>query len=188
MNGRVPANGGCMMDMSHNRAALGADLGTNVRPGTWPNAALNVRQWDFPGFGPLTRIETMSGPFPAQALRVGDRVRTRKGAFAEIRWLDRVVLDEAFLHNHPEAQPVLIPGKSLGRGLPSNDVVLSPGQRVNLDGLLMPRSSCRARELIGARGGRRKSETIVTYTMFTCARPEEVKVEGLWVKLEPPHW
>lgn len=176
------------MDMSHLRAALGAGPGTAVQPGVSPAVALNTKQWDFPGFGPLTRIETISGPFPAQALRVGDRVRTRRGSYAEIRWLDRVVLDEEFLHHHPEAQPVLIPGKSLGRGLPANDILLSPGQKIGLDGLMMPRMSCVARDLIGAHGARRRSETMMTYTMFTCARPEDVKVEGLWIKLEPPHW
>lgn len=181
------------MDMSHLRAALGAELGTSVQPGASragvsPAAAPETKRWDFPGFGPLTRIETISGPFPAQALRVGDRVRTRKGSYSEIRWLDRVVLDEEFLHHHPEAQAVLIPGRSLGRGLPSGDVLLSPGQKIRLDGLMMPRNTCVAKDLIGAHGARRKIETMMTYTMFTCAQPEEVRVEGLWLALEPPHW
>jgi hypothetical protein len=177
-----------MMDMSHARVSLDSSIGSGARPTTWAEAALKVKQWDFPGFGPMTRVDTMSGPFPAQALRVGDRVRTRRGAFAEIRWVDRVVLDEEFLHHHAEAQPVLIPAKSLGRGLPAHDVLLSPGQKLSLDGLLMPRSSCVASDLVRANGARRKIETIFTYTMFLCAKPEEVKVEGLWVKLEPPHW
>lgn len=176
------------MDMSHAETSWDVVQGSSARLGAWPEAALKVKQWDFPGFGPMTRVDTLSGPFPAQALRVGDRVRTRKGAFAEIRWLDRVVLDEEFLHHHPEAQPVLIPARCLGRGLPAQDVVLSPGQRVGLDGLLMPKSSCVASDLVRAHGARRKTETIFTYTMFLCAKPEEVKVEGLWVKLEPPRW
>lgn len=176
------------MDMALLRAALAADGPPKVQPGGWTEPAPASREWDFPGFGPLTRIETISGPFPAQALRVGDRVRTRKGSYAEIRWLDRVVLDEEFMHHHPEAQPVLVPARSLGRGLPVQDILLSPGQKIGLEGLLMPRPSCTARDLIGAHGARRKIETMMTYTMFTCARPEEVKVEGLWLRLEPPHW
>jgi hypothetical protein len=177
-----------MVDMSHAKASWDVGFEAGARPGAWSEAALRVTNWDFPGFGPLTRVDTMSGPFPAQALRVGDRVRTRRGNFAEIRWVDRVVLDEEFLHKHPEAQPVLIPARSLGRGLPASDVVLSPGQKLSLDGLLMPRSSCVASDLVRANGARRKIETIFTYTMFLCAQPEEVKVEGLWVKLEPPRW
>ena len=177
-----------MVDLSHTRVSWDTVTKTGVRPSGWPEAALKVKLWDFPGFGPMTRVDTMSGPFPAQALRVGDRVRTKRGAFAEIRWVDRVVLDEEFLHHHPEAQPVLIPAKSLGRGVPAHDVMLSPGQKVNLDGLLMPRSSCVASDLVRANGARRKIETMLTYTMFLCAKPEEVKVEGLWVRLEPPHW
>lgn len=130
----------------------------------------------------------MSGPFPAQALRVRDRVRTRNGGFAEIRWLDRVVLDEEFLHHHPEAQPILIPAGALGRNLPAHPVTLSPGQKINCDTLMGPRGLRTADSLLSAGKGIRRPETMVTYTMFTCAAPVEVKVEGLWLLLEPPRW
>lgn len=146
------------------------------------------RHWDFPGFGPMTRIETMIGPFPAQTLRVGDRVRTREGAFAQIRWLDRVVLDEEFLHRHPEAQPVMVPAHAFGRDTPKSDILLSPGQKIFSERFLAHRGPRTAEELLDAGSAHRRPETMITYTMFICERPVEVKVEGLWAPLEPPRW
>ncbi len=136
----------------------------------------------------MTRIDTISGAFPAQTLRIGDRVRTRRGGFAEIRWLDRVLLDEAFLHRHPEAQPVVIPARSLGHSLPHREVLLSPGQMISGEGLMMPHRFRTAAELRESRLARRRVETMITYTMFLCAEPVEVKVEGIWIVLEPPRW
>jgi hypothetical protein len=143
-------------------------------------------RWDFPGFGPLTRIETDIGDFHAGALRLRDRVRTRRGTFAEIRWIDRVLLDETFLARHPEACPVLIHAGALGRGLPKKDALVSPGQVVVLDG--PPRRERTAAELVDSGKAMRKPETIFTYTLFICAQPVEVRMEGLWVSLSPPRW
>ena len=73
---------------------------------------------------PYTRA---SGITPAFA--PGDRVRTRKGAFAEIRWLDRVVLDEAFLHNHPEAHEFVQIGVDANKRIRRLDNVLSAARK-----------------------------------------------------------
>lgn len=146
------------------------------------------RQWDFPGFGPLTKIETGFGEFPAQTLRERDRVRTRRGTLAEIRWLDRVTLNEDFLHRHPEAQPIVIPAHALGRGLPRHDVMLSPGQRILAEGAMIPRREMTAAELLATGKAVRKPETMVTYTFLLCAQPVHVRIEGLFAPLEPPTW
>ncbi|MCU0912136.1 MAG: Hint domain-containing protein [Rhodobacteraceae bacterium] len=146
------------------------------------------RLWDFPGFGPLTKIETSFGDFPAQTLRERDSVRTRRGTLAQIRWVDRVTLNEEFLHHHPEAQPVVIPANALGRGLPRHDVTLSPGQKVIADGSLALRREMTAAELLAAGKAIRKPETIVTYTFLLCSQPVHVRVEGLYAPLEPPSW
>ena len=146
------------------------------------------RLWDFPGFGPLTRIETEFGAFPAQTLRVGDRVRTRQGPLMQIRWLDRVVLNEEFLHAHPEAQPIVVPANALGRGYPRQDIVVSPGQKLYAEGGIAARRIVTADELRRGGKAKRKPESIVTYTFLTCATPVEVRVEGITAPLEPPHW
>lgn len=142
-------------------------------------------QWNMPGFGPLTRIETQFGDFPAQTLRVRDRVRTRNGLFAEIRWLDRIILSEDFLRRHPEALPILIPAGSVQRGVPMRDLVISPGQTICLESKYMEHGERAARDL--AREGRafRKPEPMFTYTLFHCGVPVEVRAEGIWVRLNP---
>lgn len=153
-----------------------------------PSGGVVERKWDFPGFGPLARIETEFGEFPAQTLRMRDRVRTKSGTFAEIRWLDRVVLNEEFLHRHPEAQPILIAAHALGRGLPKRDLLLSSGQRLILEGGSRPRQEVTAGQLLRTGKAVRKPETVMTYTFLTCAVPVIVHVEGIWTYLEPPRW
>lgn len=159
-----------------------------VSPSFEPGDFVGGRRWDFPGFAPLTRIETEFGDFPAQTLRVRDRVRTRKGPPAQIRWLDRVVLNEEFLHRHPDAQPILVPANALGHGLPRRDILLSPGQKIFAEGGFAPHRVVTAEALLDMGKARRKPETMITYTFLTCAAPVEVKVEGVWALLEPPHW
>lgn len=141
--------------------------------------------WTVPGFGPMTRIATDCGDFPAQALRVGDRVRTRQGRIRPIVWLDRILLDAAFLERCPEAMPVLIRRGAMGPQLPAQDVVVSPAQIVlpaRSEPGLRPR---RAVELTAGPRALRKMETTVSYTIFHCGAPEEVSVEGLWMPVAP---
>jgi len=134
----------------------------------------------------MTKIETAFGEFPAQTLRKGDRVRTRKGTFADIRWIDRVVLNEDFLQHHPEAQPVAIPANALGRGLPKQEVILSPGQHILVEGGFGPPREMTAIELLEGGKAIRKPETMITYTFFLCAMPVIVRCSGLWVRVVPP--
>ena len=148
-----------------------------------PQAAAGGR--DIPGFGPMTRITTDFGPFPAQTLRVGDRLRIRSGAYRPIVWLDRIALDEDYLARHPEDQPILIRAHAMGRGVPERDVLLAPGQPVR-PGLAQSGAEARpARALTSGPRALRKPETFFTYTLFHCGQPVDVHVEGLWVPVAP---
>lgn len=133
----------------------------------------------------MTKIETDFGEFPAQTLRVRDRVRTRSGLFAEIRWLDRVVLSEDFLRRHPEAHPILIPAGALEHRVPMRDVIVSPGQTICVESRYMMRGERTAGDLARAGKAFRKPESIFTYTLFHCGVPTEVRAEGMWVRLNP---
>lgn len=144
-----------------------------------------TRAFDLPGFGPLTRIATQMGDFPAQTLRVGDRVRTREGAFKRIVWLDRILLDETFLEHHPEAMPVLIRHDAFGPALPAHDVVLSPGQPIHGDRRHLHARIKRAGDLTGGPRVMRKAETMITYTLFHCGEKVDVCAEGLWLPVAP---
>lgn len=142
-------------------------------------------RWNAPGFAPMTRIITSFGAVYAQALREGDMVRTRAGGFERIKWLDRVSLDEDFMSRNPDAQPVLIRAGSLGRGLPSEDVLLSPGQTVSPNEVGLVRQSVRARDLLGRPNVLRKNESSISYTRFHLGIEADVLCEKLWISVNP---
>ncbi len=138
-----------------------------------------------PGFGPLTRIETDFGHFPAQALRVRDRVRLRTGRFCPIARVDRLLLDEAFLDLHHQAQPILIQPGRLGYGLPAEPVLLAPGQKLS-DRQRLPASLTTARDLLRAGMAQCRPERFLTYVVFSFTEAEDVCSGGLWLRVEPP--
>jgi hypothetical protein len=140
---------------------------------------------ELPGFGPMTRITTDLGPFPAQTLRVGDRLRIRSGAYRPIVWLDRIVLDEDYLARHPEGLPILIRADAMGRGMPEQDVMLAPGQPVRAGQVQSGAAPRPARALLSGPRVMRKPETLVTYTVFHCGQAVDVHVDGLWVPVAP---
>lgn len=142
-------------------------------------------QWSLPGFAPMTRITTSFGEVHAQALRERDLVRTRSGEFRPIRWIDRIVLDEEFLLRHPDALPVLIRANSLGRGFPRGDVMLSPRQPIAPLFNQLPGSAKTAADLLSRPGVYRKTENVVTYTLFHLGTPDYVMTERLWVYVAP---
>jgi hypothetical protein len=141
--------------------------------------------WDLPGFGPLTPVETDHGPYPAQALRVRDRVRLRSGRFCPISRVDRYQLDEAFLDRNEHAQPVLVPAGRLGYGLPKAPVLLSPGQKLAVGPGSSP-TLHKARDLLDAGIALRRPERFLTYVVFSFEEPEDVCSNGLWLRVEPP--
>lgn len=141
--------------------------------------------WSLPGFAPMTRITTSFGEVHAQTLRERDLVRTRSGEFKPIKWIDRIVLEEEFLSRHQDAQPVLIRAGALGRGLPRQDVMLSPRQPLAPATEQISGSAKTAADLLSKAGVFRKAESTITYTMFHCGTPEVVMTEKLWVTVSP---
>ncbi|TCO73488.1 Hint domain-containing protein [Rhodovulum euryhalinum] len=154
-------------------------------PGQASGTRCQPPAWTLPGFGPMTRITTDFGDFPAQTLRVGDRVRTRRGPFKRIVWLDRYVLDEAFLACHPEALPILIRPGAFGPGLPLAEVVVSPAQRIHGPRMQPGVRPQPAGLLTSGPRIMRKPETIFTYTLFHCDELVDVHVTGLWIPIPP---
>lgn len=138
----------------------------------------------FPGFGPLTRVETDYGHYPAQTLRVRDRVRLRSGRYCPITRIDRILLDEAFLTRNHDAQPVLIPVGRLGYGLPAEPVLVAPGQKLS-DRQRLPASLSTAQDLARAGLAHRRPEQFLTYVIFSFPEPEDVCSGGLWLRVEP---
>lgn len=97
-----------------------------------PTCAAAEDDWTLPGFAGKTRIRTTFGDLPVEALRVNDPLVTPLGRVLKVRRIDRIGLDRGFLLARPSAQPVLIPENALGRGLPMQDMLVSPAQELEL--------------------------------------------------------
>ncbi len=112
-----------------------AQVFRRVEPGRLPDFATPAtvkHDWTLPGFAGKTRIRTTFGDLPIEALRVNDPVVTPEGRVLKVRRIDRIGLDRGFLLGMPSAQPILIPENALGRGLPMQDMLVSPAQEMEL--------------------------------------------------------
>ncbi|MFV2001838.1 MAG: Hint domain-containing protein [Paracoccaceae bacterium] len=133
----------------------------------------------------MSRVSTSFGEVPAQALREHDRVRTKSGEYLEILEINRIKLDEEFLSYHPGAQPILIRAGALAASLPRADVILAPYQQLDKTQPCLLGSGDRAIDTISKPHCMRKSEPIITYTIFHCGQPATVNCEGLWIETAP---
>lgn len=140
--------------------------------------------WNSPGLGPMTPVETDWGHFPAQTLRERDRVRIRSGGYKPILRVDRLLLDEAFLEQVDDAQPVLVQAGRIGYGAPKEPVLLAPGQPLApFQGL--PPTVETARDLLRIGIGLRRPETFLTYVVLHFDEPVDICASGLWLRIEP---
>lgn len=89
-------------------------------------------------FAEGTRIETPEGPVAVEDLAEGQQVRTASGVARPIRWIGQM-LSRPDRHPRPwEVQPVRVTAHAFGPGMPAQDVRLSPGHAVFVDGVLVP--------------------------------------------------
>ena len=142
-------------------------------------------RWPLPGLAPMTRVRTSFGDVHAIALRTGDLVKTRSGEFKPIVWLDRVLLDEHFLAEKNDSNPIRIQAGAMGPATPSSDVIVSPRQIL----CPSPKSSLNERreaaDLLSKPGVMRMRETGLSYTMFHLEEPAEIQCDGVFLFLEP---
>ena len=140
-----------------------------------------VEQWPLPGLAPMTRVRTSFGDVHAIALRQGDEVLVRSGAYRPIQWINRINLDEHVLKLKPDSNPVVLAAGSLGRSEPQNEIMVSPRQVVCADDQNGLPGSREAAMLISKPGVRRLMETELSYTMFHLGEDAEVYCEGLYM-------
>lgn len=152
------------------------------KPKTEETSARAAR-WTVTGFCGKSKIATSFGHLPIEALRRNDPVRTSDGRYLKVSWLKKIGLDSEFLDIHPEAQPIRIPRNSLGKSMPSADLLLSPAQPVQIlkaTGI----STFKAESLSGCGGILHQPHSQVTYYAFGCETPCAVHVDGLWCELQ----
>lgn len=143
------------------------------------------RLWSLPGLCWNASVMTSFGALPAQVLRQHDPLRLADGQIARIAWVDKIKLDEDFLAAFPDAQPVMIRAGALGRGLPTQDLLVSPHQKVAVAGANFTTELRTARDLLGRPGVLRQPQTLVTYHLFHVGTPARVLVEGLSLHTQP---
>ena len=143
-------------------------------------------RWPLPGLAPMTRVSTSFGNVHAVALRKGDLVKTRSGEFKPIIWLNRVLLDETFLAEKIDSNPIRIQAGAMGPATPTTDVLVSPRQIV----CPSPKSNLSERReaatLLAKPGVTRMRDTGLSYTMFHLGEPAEVQCDGMFLLLTPP--
>ena len=143
-------------------------------------------RWPLPGLAPMTRVRTSFGDVHAVALRKGDLIKTRSGEFKPIVWLNRIMLDERFLAEKPDANPVRIQAGALGPSTPMSDIMVSPRQVVCPTPKAALHERREAGELTQKPGVIRQRETGLSYTMFHLGEAAEVQCDGIFLLLEPP--
>ncbi|MFX0546040.1 Hint domain-containing protein [Roseovarius sp. S1116L3] len=136
-----------------------------------------------PCYAPGTLIDTPDGQRPVEALAVGDMVNTLDHGPQPIRWVRSG--SHPLEQVEPDAKPVLIAAGALGRGLPMQDLIVSPQHRVvvggggQLDGWFKAEAFAPAKSLTSLPGIRHmKGKTSITWIHFACDRHEVVSANG----------
>jgi hypothetical protein len=159
---------------------------SDAGPTTIEEETVSSDRWPLPGLAPMTRVSTSFGNVHAVALRQGDLVKTRSGEFKPIIWLNRVLLDETFLAEKVDSNPIRIQAGAMGPATPTTDVLVSPRQIV----CPSPKSNLSERReaatLLAKPGVTRMRETGLSYTMFHLGEPAEVQCDGMFLLLSPP--
>ncbi|PPB80027.1 Hint domain-containing protein [Albidovulum inexpectatum] len=134
--------------------------------------------WTLPGIVGTMRIHTEFGEVPVEALRANDRILGIRGETARIAKVDSYHLDADFLSLTPDALPVLVPAGSLGAGLPTQDLMISPHQRVSIKPGSFRHHYRMARDLVGTKGIRRSQTHGVSYHAIRLAAPGQICLYG----------
>lgn len=138
--------------------------------------------WPLPGLAPMTRVRTTFGDVHSIALRKGDKVLLKTGEYKAIEWINRIMLDEHILNLKPDCNPILLAPGSLGPGVPSNEMMVSPRQIFCADDRSGLSKDREAAMLLSRTGIRKFRETGLTYTMFHVGEAADVYCEGAYLR------
>jgi phospholipase/lecithinase/hemolysin len=89
-------------------------------------------------FATGTRIRTMDGDVPVEALRIGARVVLVEGETAPIIWIGHRAVECTSEPDPSAAWPIRVRADTFGPGLPVRDLYLSPDHAIFIDGVLIP--------------------------------------------------
>lgn len=143
---------------------------------------INMRR--ITGLAPMSRVTTNFGEVYAHVLREGDRVRTVSGQFQRVVRVDRLRLDEGFMSLYPEAHPIRLRKGALGPGLPREDMMVAPYQKVRVGPPRSQSPTVFAADLLGRPFVQRTRENQITYTNVVLEGPGQILCEGIAVDSE----
>ncbi|MCC5986454.1 MAG: Hint domain-containing protein [Pararhodobacter sp.] len=135
-------------------------------------------------FLPGTRIDTLRGPRPVEALVPGEKVITRDNGAQPVIWRGETQLSGAELYLYPHLRPVRIGAGALAQGAPESDLLVSPRHRLLIAGaealFNTPEVLAAAEDLLDGRAIRRDfTLTTVTYVHLMLPRHEIIRANGL---------
>lgn len=114
--------------------AAGVRSAASVTQTVLDRVTLNVAEGDddlnVVCFARGTLILTEHGPVAVEDLVAGMRVQTRDRGLQVLRWIGSRHIGTLALMAHPNLHPIRIKAGALGRGTPSEDLVVSPQHRV----------------------------------------------------------
>jgi hypothetical protein len=113
-----------------------------------------------------TMIATERGDVAVEDLAIGDVVVTASGRSRPIKWIGRRAYAARFARNNPNLLPIRFKAGSLGHGVPTRDLLVSPRHAMFLDGVLVP-----AEHLLNG-------VTIVSETSFDEIRYFHIELDG----------
>jgi hypothetical protein len=88
-----------------------------------------------------TNILTPVGQVPVESLKMGDLLVTRFGGIRPIKWIGRQTYDVRALRENQSKCPVRIRAGALADGMPSRDLLVSPGHAILVENILVLASS-----------------------------------------------
>lgn len=81
-----------------------------------------------------TELLTEHGPKRIEELRVGDLLETRDHGLKPIRWIGMSKVSEAQRRGNSSLEPIRIKAGAISKGVPQNDLCVSPQHRILIDG------------------------------------------------------
>lgn len=140
-------------------------------------------------FAKGTRIKTDAGLCRIEDLQVGDKVVTRENGLQEIRWIGQRALEADDLAKYPNLRPIRIQAGSLGDGIPSRDLVVSPQHRIVVRSKIAVRMFdaeevfLAAKHLLGVKGIKVDPDLQeVTYFHLLCDDHEIIEADGAFAE------
>lgn len=136
-----------------------------------------------------TFVLTTEGMQPVETLRPGALIHSRDHGAQRLRWVGRAHLEAGRLQRLPHLRPIRISAGSLGKGLPTEDLIVAPQHRVLVSSSVAQRMVgasevlIAARHLVGLPGIEAASDLgEMTYTQLLLDRHELILTNGAWTE------